>query len=98
MITANGVMVIAGMAVATYLTRVLGFLLLRNRKLSANTKSVLEVAPGCVIVSVIAPYFVSSEPQIWIALAVTIAAATRFSMLITAAIGVATLGMLNQLL
>ena len=42
-------------ALTTYSTRVLGYLLLKNRKLSKRTTQILQVIPGCVLISVIAP-------------------------------------------
>ncbi|MBL8320735.1 MAG: AzlD domain-containing protein, partial [Acinetobacter sp.] len=45
-------------AATTYLTRVLGYVLLKNKTLSAKQRQILEVVPGCVLISVIAPYFV----------------------------------------
>lgn len=86
------------MAAATYLTRVLGYLALRNRTLSARAVTVMEAAPGCVLISVIAPDFVSDKPADLIALAITLAAATRLPMLPTVLIGVAAAGVLRHLL
>lgn len=42
-------------AFSTYLTRIIGYLELRNRKLSPTTEKVMEAIPGCVLISVIAP-------------------------------------------
>jgi uncharacterized membrane protein len=75
------------MAAVTYSTRVIGFVGLRNRSLSPRAKVVMETAPGCVLISVIAPSFVSGHPADLIALAITVAAAARFSMLPTVLIG-----------
>jgi pimeloyl-ACP methyl ester carboxylesterase len=49
-----------------------GYVFLRNRTLSPRTKTVLESAPGCVLITVIAPDFVTGHPADIIALAVTI--------------------------
>lgn len=98
MIDLISVLTIVGMALATYLTRVLGFLALRNRTLSARAVTVMEAAPGCVLISVIAPHFVAERPADLIALAVTLAAATRLSMLPTVVIGVVTAGVLRHLM
>jgi len=54
--------IILGMAITTYLTRIIGFFLLRNRKLSTRTQFVLDNIAGCVMLSIIAPVFVSGEP------------------------------------
>jgi uncharacterized membrane protein len=85
---ATTVMTILLMATVTYATRVVGFLTLRNRVLSAKAVTVMEAAPGCVLVSVIAPDFASKNPADFVALAITVMAATRFSMLPTVLIGV----------
>lgn len=84
------------MAVTTYLTRIGGYVFLRNRKLSARTLSVMECAPGCVLVTVIAPDFVTGHPADILALAITILAATRLSVLPTVLIAIASSGLLRS--
>lgn len=84
------------MAGITYLTRIGGYVVLRNRVLSARATAVMEAAPGCVLISVIAPAFVSRHPADLLALAITCAAATRLSMLPTVLIGVASAGLLRH--
>lgn len=96
--SAASLMTILGMACATYLTRILGYLALRNRTLNPRTRNVLERAPGCVMLSVIAPYFVASRPEELIAIIVTVACAWRLPMLPTMVISVASLGLLKALL
>ncbi|HLB42678.1 MAG: hypothetical protein A3F63_10665 [Pseudomonadales bacterium RIFCSPHIGHO2_12_FULL_40_16] len=85
--------IILGMAITTYLTRIIGFLLLRNRQLSPRTQFVLDNIAGCVMLSIIAPVFVSGEPATLIGLVVTIMAAIRFSLLPTVLIGVIVTGL-----
>ena len=85
------------MALSTYFTRVLGYIALRNRTLSARAVTVMEAAPGCVLISVIAPHFVSNRPADLIALGITLLAATRLPMLPTVLIGVASAGALGWL-
>lgn len=89
---------ILAMASVTYLTRIGGYLLLHNRKLSPRAAATLEVAPGCVLISVIAPYFVSDRPADLAALALTLAAATRLSILPTVVVGIVSAGTLRYLL
>jgi len=91
-------LVIVLMASATYLTRIVGFLLLRNRTLSPRMLAVMENVPGCVLISVIAPAFVSDQPAKLLALAITVLAATRLSLLPTVFIGVAATGLLGRLM
>ncbi len=85
------------MASVTYLTRIGGYVLLRNRTLGRRAMAVMEAAPGCVLISVIAPDFVSDKPADLIALAITIFAATRFSMLPTVLIGISAAGFCRYL-
>jgi len=85
------------MGVATYSTRLIGYALLGNRELSPRAKRVMDAAPGCVLISVIAPHFVSGGPADLVALIVTAVAATRLSLLPTILIGVASAGLLRLL-
>ncbi|MCF6121574.1 AzlD family protein [Mesorhizobium sp. M7A.F.Ca.CA.001.07.2.1] len=96
MIDATTFFTIVLMAGVTYLTRIGGYVVLRNRTLSARATAVMEAAPGCVLISVIAPAFVSKSPADILALAVTLVAATRLSMLPTVLIGVASAGLLRH--
>ena len=98
MIDATTLLTIVLMAGVTYLTRIGGYVVLRNRTLSARATAVMEAAPGCVLISVIAPAFVSRNPADLLALAITFVAATRLSMLPTVLIGVASAGLLRHLI
>lgn len=85
-------------ALTTYSTRVLGYLLLKNRKLSKRTTQILQVIPGCVLISVIAPYFVSDNPANLIAIAITLLAACYLSLLPTVLISIVATGLLRYFL
>jgi uncharacterized membrane protein len=85
------------MAVITYLTRIGGYLFLRNRVLSPRMKVVLDAAPGCVLISVIAPKFASSHPADFLALILTVIAASRLPLLPTVVIAVSSSGLLRHL-
>jgi uncharacterized membrane protein len=98
MIDPANLIAIVLMASVTYLTRIGGYVVLRNRTLSRRATTVMEAAPGCVLISVIAPDFVSRNPADLAALAITVLAATRLSMLPTVAIGVASAGVLRHLM
>lgn len=89
---------ILGMALVTYLTRALGFLLLRNRALGPQLTQVLDAAPGCVLIAVIAPKFVSGHPADLIALALTVYAASRYSILPVVLFAIVVTGALRTLL
>ena len=84
------------MATVTYLTRIGGYLVLGNRDLSRRTATVLDAAPGCVLIAVIAPAFVSGYVADLIALAITCAAATRLPLLPTVLIGIGSAGVLRH--
>ena len=85
-------------AITTYLTRVLGYVLLKNETLTPSQKQVLEVVPGCVLISVIAPYFVRDNPADMIAIVVTLIAASRLSLLPTVIISMSTAAFLRMAL
>jgi uncharacterized membrane protein len=84
---------IVAMALVTYLTRIGGYLLLGSRELSLRTMSVLDTAPGCVLIAVIAPVFVSGRVADLLALSLTVLAATRLPLLPTVLIGVGAAGL-----
>lgn len=86
------------MACVTYLTRIGGYALLRNRELSPRALAVMDAAPGCVLISVIAPSFVADQPADLLALAITLAAATRLALLPTVIIGIVATELLRALL
>ena len=98
MIDSANLLTIVAMASVTYITRIGGYILLRNRQLSPRAMAVMDAAPGCVLISVIAPNFVSSNPADLIALALTVAAATRLSLLPTVLIGVISAGLLRHVM
>ncbi|GLR10390.1 hypothetical protein COO59_12565 [Mixta theicola] len=86
------------MALTTYFTRVAGYLLLRNRTLGPRTRAVMDAAPGCVLITVIAPHFVTTSPADLLALAISLLAAMRFSLLPVVAISVLATALLRHLL
>ena len=98
MISWHSMLLFCLMLAVTYSTRLLGFFALRNRTLSRRAQAVMEAAPGCVLISVIAPYFVSDKQHELIAIALTALAATRFSMLVTVLVGVVSSGVLGYLM
>lgn len=86
------------MACVTYLTRIGGYLLLGDRKLSARMMTMLDTAPGCVLVAVIAPSFFSGRVSDLIALFLTTVVATRLPMLPTVLVSVAGAALLRSVL
>lgn len=69
------------MALSTFLMRSAGYLLLRNRTLGLRAQMLMEAAPGCVLITVIAPHFATSNPADLLALVISIIAATRLPLL-----------------
>lgn len=92
------ILTIAGMALVTYLTRIVGFIVLRNRSLSLRAQTMMEAAPGCVLISVIAPYFVAERPADLLAFLITALVATRLPMLPTVMLAVISAGLLRRFL
>lgn len=98
MIDAQTLLTIVLMAAATYLTRIGGYLLLRGRTLGPRATAMMKAAPGCVLIAVIAPYFATGRPADLIALAITVLAATRLSILPTILIGLSSAALLRHLI
>lgn len=73
-------------AATTYLTRILSYLLLKNKTLNNKQRKILEIVLGCVLISVIAPYFVKDNVADLLAIAITFIAASRASRLPTVVI------------
>ena len=81
---------IAGMAVATYLTRIGGLYLMRGVKVQGRLKAALDALPPAVLMAVIAPTVLATGAAETIAAAITVAAAfLRLPMIAVVAIGVA---------
>ena len=98
MIHTSTLIAILLIALTTYLTRILGYVLLKNRSLTNKQRQIMEVVPGCVLISVIAPYFVKDNPADLIAMAITLFAASRFSLLPTVVISMLSAAVLRQIL
>ncbi len=98
MIHTPTVIAILFIAATTYLTRILGYVLLKNRSLTNKQRQIMEVVPGCVLISVIAPYFVKDNPADMIAIIITLIAASRFSLLPIVAISMASAALLRLVL
>lgn len=89
---------ILAMLVMTYSTRLLGWLFLKNRRFSVRTQALLEAAPGCVMVSIAAPFFFTTNPAHLCALAVAILVSRKYGLAWTVAACVATAAVLGHLL
>lgn len=86
------------MAATTYFMRIAGYLLLRERTLGPRTRAVMEAAPGCILITVIAPHFATAQPADLLGLMISLLAAMRFSLLPVVAISVIATGLLRTLL
>ena len=98
MIHSTTLIAILLVAATTYLTRILGYVLLKNETLSNKQRKILEVVPGCVLISVIAPYFVKDNVADLLAIAITLIAASRFSLLPTVVISMLSAALLRTVL
>ena len=98
MIHSSTVIAIAFIAATTYLTRILGYILLKNLTLTNKQRQIMEVVPGCVLISVIAPYFVKDNPADLLAMVITLIAASKFSLLPTVVISMLSAAVLRLVL
>ena len=98
MIHSTTLVAILLVAATTYLTRIFGYVLLKNKTLSNKQRKILEVVPGCVLISVIAPYFVKDNVADLLAIAITLIAASRFSLLPTVVISMLSAALLRTML
>lgn len=78
------------MAGTTYFTRIAGYLILRKGKISARINAVLEAAPCCVMISIVAPFFMTDDPITLISLLLTIVYSIRFNFALTVMFSVLT--------
>jgi uncharacterized membrane protein len=86
----NTVLVILAMAAATILTRVSGIFLVRFLSIGEETREALDAIPPAVLMAVIAPTALATGWAETIACAATALVATRLPLLLSVAIGVAT--------
>lgn len=86
------------MAFTTYLTRIIGFLVLRNKQLSPTMNKVMEAVPGCVLISIIAPVILSGNLANTVAVIITFFAMMRFSLFPTVMISIVASGLLRHFL
>lgn len=70
-------LVIAGMAVVTYVTKAGGLWLMGKIEISGRIEAWLEALPGAVIVAIIAPSIVTGGAPEWIAAAVVLLVAWK---------------------
>jgi uncharacterized membrane protein len=92
------VLTILSMGFVTYLTRIGGDLLMRNRTLGPRMTAALNAVPPAVLTAVIAPSVLSAGPPEAIAGLITAVAAFRLPLLLTIAVGVGSLVLLRAMI
>lgn len=97
--TGTTLLAIIGMGVATYLTRLSGFYLLRGLNLSGPMKAALDALPPAVLMAVIAPMILATGLAETIAAAITaVAAFFRLPLAVTILVGIVSVVALRAIL
>lgn len=78
---------VAGMAIATYATRFLGYWLVRHRPVGGRFASALEAVPGAVLTAIIAPMAFATGPAESGGALVTVLLALRLPLILAVAGG-----------
>jgi uncharacterized membrane protein len=91
------VLTILGMGFVTYLTRIGGDLLMRNRELGPRMTAAMNAVPPAVLTAVIAPSVLGAGPAEAIAGLATAFAAFRLPLMGAILVGVASIVMLRAL-
>jgi uncharacterized membrane protein len=89
---------IAGMAIATYVTRVAGLYLVRFFNVRGRTKAALDAMPPAILMAVIAPVAFATGPAETAATAITALAALRVPLIVAVIIGVLSVVALRHVL
>jgi uncharacterized membrane protein len=94
----TSVLTILGMGFVTYLTRIGGDVLMRNRELGPRMTAALNAVPPAILTAVIAPSVLAAGPADAIAGLVTLIAAFRLPLLATIAVGIASVIVLRAVM
>ena len=87
---------ILGMGLATYATRLAGYVLLNGKHISGRFKTALEAVPPAILTAVIAPTVFLQGPAEMISGGITLGAAVmKLPLLVTIGIGVASVALLK---
>lgn len=89
---------ILAMGLATYVTRLIGWLLASRLVLAGRTKAAVEAIPGCMLVSVIAPMLLLAGPADFLAGILTILAVRWFPLVGVLLVGIVSAGLLRAIL
>jgi uncharacterized membrane protein len=86
---------IAGMAVATYLTRIAGLWVVRFLKVEGRSRAALDAMPPAILMAVVAPVAFATGPAETLAALITAVAAFRLPLVAAVAVGVAAVVLLR---
>ena len=89
---------IAGMAIATYITRISGLYLMRFMKVEGRTKAALDAVPPAILMAVIAPVAFATGPAETAAAILTAIAALRLPLIVAVIMGVVSVVAFRHLL
>jgi uncharacterized membrane protein len=89
---------IAGMAIATYLTRVAGLWVVQFLRIEGRARAALDAMPPAILMAVVAPVAFATGPAETIAAAITALAAFRVPLVAAVAVGVAAVVALRAVL
>lgn len=82
------VLIILAGAVATFLTRIGGYLLMMQMKsIPPRLEAALNAVPAAVLTTLVAPAFFTGGPDVQVAMAAALIASLRFSVLPMLAVG-----------
>jgi uncharacterized membrane protein len=87
--------VIMGMGLITYATRISGYFLLRGRTFGPRISAAMEAVPPAVLTAVIAPNVIGAGPAEAIAGAITAFAALRLPFIVVILMGTASVVLLR---
>ncbi|MEM6902572.1 MAG: AzlD domain-containing protein [Pseudomonadota bacterium] len=85
------------MAMATYLTRIGGVLLVQHMPMQGRLAIALEAMPGAILIAVIAPIALATGWPETVAAAIVLIAAVRLPTAVVVVIGMASAGLLRNL-
>lgn len=88
---------IAGMALATWLTRFAGYWLVRRATVSGRLAAALEAVPGAILMAIITPKALATGPAETAAAVVTVLLALRLPLLVAVAGGCLAVVLLRML-
>ena len=92
------VLAITGMAIATWATRIGGYLIISRLTLSGRLQAAMEALPPAILSAIVAPMALTTGAAETIAAAVTILTAYRFPTIVAIVVGTGTVVMMRTVL